>query len=598
MSSPDELRRRALPLIGGDLAALAAKLLHGADGETETYQAPAADATAGTFWAGQLADAIDRARTDRRPSAKVFGKENRRVAVLVAPLDSASGQPLGTLALACPVDNRGHAHEKLAILSGLAALLPVLGVQIERRRVFQQHMEHAAAGAQQGEMLDALSHASGAKTVRELAFGITNNLRAKLDCDLVALGRVRRRRVKVLSISGFADFSQRSSGVADVAAAMEEALDNNQPVVSQDVPTEPKKTSHRLHEKWRSASENAAVASVPLQVDGRTVAVLALRHRPNQTWDVQTLEKVAQVVQPYAAAIGLVEQAHRGIARHAAASTTSLVKRSLIPHRSFRWALGVVGLAFSAWVAFGTIEYRVTAPCVVEPSAVRHVTSGLGGRVVQAFVKPGDTVARGEVLAILDTRELALERAEVQGELLAKEAAANAAAAEGDSAAMKVLGLEADAIRMRLMRINLQLDQAVVRAPSDGVVISGGARELLGQGVTKGTPLFEVAAWEDLVVAVHVPDHAADEVRQELVGTFALQAKPDDKQPLTVRHVAPLAEAQAGAVTFRAEAAPGEVPEWVRPGMKGVARIEAGQRPVWWVAVHRGLDWARVNFWI
>ena len=36
--------------------------------------------------------------------------------------------------------------------------------------------------------------------------------------------------------------------------------------------------------------------------------------------------------------------------------------------------------------------------------------------------------------------------------------------------------------------------------------------------------------------------------------------------------------------------------DWMRPGMEGSARIVVGKRPVWWIALHRGIDSVRYNW--
>jgi hypothetical protein len=35
----------------------------------------------------------------------------------------------------------------------------------------------------------------------------------------------------------------------------------------------------------------------------------------------------------------------------------------------------------------------------------------------------------------------------------------------------------------------------------------------------------------------------------------------------------------------------------LRPGLQGVAKINAGQRPVAWIWGHRLVDWARLAIW-
>ena len=49
---------------------------------------------------------------------------------------------------------------------------------------------------------------------------------------------------------------------------------------------------------------------------------------------------------------------------------------------------------------------------------------------------------------------------------------------------------------------------------------------------------------------------------------------------------------------FVARAELGENPPWIRSGMRGVARIDTVPKPVYWVALHKLIDWTRLRFWI
>jgi len=41
----------------------------------------------------------------------------------------------------------------------------------------------------------------------------------------------------------------------------------------------------------------------------------------------------------------------------------------------------------------------------------------------------------------------------------------------------------------------------------------------------------------------------------------------------------------------------GEAQTWWRPGMSGVAKLDAGTRTPLWIATHRTLDYLRLRWW-
>ena len=99
-------------------------------------------------------------------------------------------------------------------------------------------------------------------------------------------------------------------------------------------------------------------------------------------------------------------------------------------------------------------------------------------------------------------------------------------------------------------------------------------------------------------VELELPESVASDIHAGQTGTVACYARPDAILPLTVERVLPAAETQHGRNAFLAEAALDEGPEWMRVGMEGVARVDAGRRKVWWVALHRAINFARLHLGI
>lgn len=62
--------------------------------------------------------------------------------------------------------------------------------------------------------------------------------------------------------------------------------------------------------------------------------------------------------------------------------------------------------------------------------------------------------------------------------------------------------------------------------------------------------------------------------------------------------IIPAAEVKSGENTFPVRMTMNEKPPfWWRPGMSGVVKIEAGDRPLIWIATHRLIDYLRLLLW-
>jgi hypothetical protein len=81
-------------------------------------------------------------------------------------------------------------------------------------------------------------------------------------------------------------------------------------------------------------------------------------------------------------------------------------------------------------------------------------------------------------------------------------------------------------------------------------------------------------------------------------GLFAGFARPNQQVAFHVDRVLESAQVVDGRNVILAEADVEPQAEWLRPGMEGVARVQIGSRRIWWVALHRAMDYLRLNFWL
>jgi hypothetical protein len=81
-------------------------------------------------------------------------------------------------------------------------------------------------------------------------------------------------------------------------------------------------------------------------------------------------------------------------------------------------------------------------------------------------------------------------------------------------------------------------------------------------------------------------------------GWFVCNARPELAHNCRVRLVHPAAQSEKGETTFVVEASAEERPDWMRVGMEGVARLDTGRRPIWWVYLHRIIDFVRLHVWV
>ncbi len=593
-SSPNAYFASVLRVLGSALASPYATICVRAASETieHEYHDPAADPV---FWKA----GVQRFLTDTlaAPGCKARLLRSRdgktKIALLAAPVLNTTGETVGAIALATGREKDDDAACKLSFLESATTFASYA-------RAWSS-ASGAAASAKDGRGDENLSRAAASRTPEELAFAITNNLRNKLGCEQVALGVPYHRRIKPLSISGLDDIAKQSTGVRHLRAAMEECLDAGEVIACQnqtDWSTDNVIRSYRLHQQWRAAAKEDAVVSIPLREGEDLVAVLSMRRRSDQPFTEELIEQIRAHVEPFAAALRLLHEANRGLARHVADSVAAAGKSLTTPGRFGRKIIVLLALATVAWTAIGTVDYELSVPCVVRPQQTRHIAAPFEAVLVAAAVIQGDHVQRGDVLCRFNADELQQQRAELLAEIDVFERERDRAMAQDDPVNVQLALANQNLSRAKLAIVETRISRCLVTAPIDGVVVAGDLRKRIGGVLPIGEPLFEIAPLEGWMIELEVPETDTDELAPGLTGRFASHARPEQAQPLRIERIRPRTEVRELRNVCLAEASANLPHSWMRPGMEGVARIDVGRRRVWWVGAHRVLDYLRLKLWL
>lgn len=544
-----------------------------------------------SFWREAIDEAIARSLSSDACEARVYGSKNAelRVAVIAAPFGEA--RTAGTFACAVPVTISRTAE---AVREQLMTLLSV--ARLATRTIPAAHSGPATTGTGQqgsGNLMEALAAASQQREPAELAIAMVNQLRSKLQCELVALGKVRAGRVRLVAVSGLAEPARRSPGSGLLVGAMEEAYDLGATLTlgADSVAT------YKLHAKVRDAAGGAPVATIPLR-NGETIShLLTIRNKPDQPIDAEALKKLETLLQPYGAALRLLEQATENPLRAMLRAGIKWMKprtRSAVARRVLALAT-VLGLL---WFFFGTLTYRVPARTVVVPSQTFVASAAFDGRVAEVYVRKGDRVGIGTPLLRLDTQALEAAERHLQAELLGETLRANQALARQDRGQARIHQAQAEALRAQLELTQSRIARATIVAQAQSIVTSEEVHKLIGQTVSLGTPLMELIDINKVELKLFVSDSEMRDMRAGLSGRFALESEPDVSRSFRVTRVGASANPMERTNVFEVQAVIESDVEGLKPGMQGVARVEVGPRRACWVAFHRVIDKLRLWLWV
>jgi biotin carboxyl carrier protein len=350
---------------------------------------------------------------------------------------------------------------------------------------------------------------------------------------------------------------------------------------------------------YGSESGSTALCAVPLEAGDRVVAVWLLeRDTPFAREECEALETLALTMAPI---LELKLTAQENLLRHGQRSWQALLRRTTDTSRPGIKLLVVLGALLVLFLALYPADYRVASRAVVEGAIQRVAVAPFQGYIRQAPARAGDIVQKGQVLAVLEDKDLRLERVRWESELEVAVRKEREAMAKADRVALRLASAQANQARAQLDLTLEKLSRVEVIAPFDGVVVRGDLTQELGSPVEQGKVLFELAPLDAWRVILKVDERDIAHVRLEEPGELVLTSLPGQAYALTVKRITPVSVAEEGRNYFRVEAAlaegtdQGPVP--MRPGMEGVAKVRAGERSLLWIWTHRFTDWLRLKTW-
>ena len=441
-----------------------------------------------------------------------------------------------------------------------------------------------------GWQASLLSHAS----LEDAATAFAAELADALRCDRVSVGLAYHGSVRLLAVSHGDAAVPQGTAAAALESAMNEACDQGTSVLHP-APSATAPLISLAHQRL-TAGIGGGACSIPFVIDGRISGALCLErsNAPFSAREVALCEDAACFAGP------LLE-----LKRDATASWWRRLRGSLRQHAATLVAPGhVAGKLAAATLLLAAvaailipIPYRVSASARIEGSVQRVIAAPADGFLQRANVRAGDSVRAGQVLAELAGEDLLLEQRRRQSELRQHENAYKGAMARADRAQMVIHQARAGEAQAMLELVEGQLERAQIVAPFDGVIIKGDLAQNLGAPVQKGEVLLTLSPTASFRLIVEVEETDIAPIEPGRAGRLVLAATPDRSLDFKVTRIVPVATAGDGRNFFEVEAMLDAPDMALRPGLRGVAKIEAGERSLLWMALHRTFDWLRLALW-
>jgi biotin carboxyl carrier protein len=443
--------------------------------------------------------------------------------------------------------------------------------------------------------LDVLAVALQADTCTAACRAAATALAHAFDCERVSIGFSRRGRVRVTVISHTAQFGRHMNLVRLIGDAMDEAVDQRCALLYPPAPDE--LTVTRAHNALAAAQGGASILTVSMLTHDTFVGAFTFERDATKGFGAQDLAVLDSVVTALAPVLEEKRRNDRWLPVKIAGSIGQQLIRLFGPgHWNRKIALFLIAATLAAGY-WWTDVYRITADAVVEGREQRAVGAPFNGYVREAPVRAGDLVAEGQVLAALDDRDLVLERLRWVTERQRKVLEHERALGERNRAEVQIIATQIEQANAQIALVDEHIARARLTAPFAGLVVAGDLTQAIGATVQRGQVLFEIAPLDSYRVILDVDEGQIGDITEGQNGFLVVTALPNDPIPLTVAKITPVAKAHDGRNFFRVEARLKDSAPQLRPGMRGIAKLDVDTRRVVWIWTRSFVQWVRLFVW-
>jgi RND family efflux transporter MFP subunit len=262
--------------------------------------------------------------------------------------------------------------------------------------------------------------------------------------------------------------------------------------------------------------------------------------------------------------------------------------------RTLSYAAAVVVILF---FAFCPLPLRVDGDAMVAPVRRALVQPEVEGVVSKVFVREGQLVQRGQVLAEMEAWNLRSAVAEAQARYESALLQMNHALATNDGTEAGVHRVQADYWKAELGRAQQLLEKAQLRSPIDGIVATPHVETFAGRKLQQGDSFAEVVDISRTVVDVAIDDVDAGLLKSGERAVVKLNSYPTRTFHGDVQIVSPKAELLHETPVFYARVGIPNSDAAIRAGMEGRGKVRVGWYPAGYVFFRRPFLWVYAKIW-
>jgi RND family efflux transporter MFP subunit len=273
-------------------------------------------------------------------------------------------------------------------------------------------------------------------------------------------------------------------------------------------------------------------------------------------------------------------------------------KRRFLALEKGRRRLIIAGAAAAVlFLGFFPVPMRLAGDVTVAPIRKSQVTSSMDGIVKSVYVREGDKVQAGMVLADLEDWDFRSALAAAKAKYQSAVSDMNRALASNDGTEAGIQRVQQEYWAAELTRAQQRLDKTHLRSPLTGVVATPRVENFVGRHLSPADSFLEVIDSAQSSVDLAIDELDAVLVQPGRRATIKLDAFPTRSFPGEVRVVSPVSSLENDQKVFYARVLVSNPDGLIRSGMHGRGKVMTGWRPAGYVLFRRPAMWIYSKLW-
>lgn len=429
---------------------------------------------------------------------------------------------------------------------------------------------------------------------------IVNSPQAVIPYDRAGIALEHQGKYKLSAVTGVTQVDPDSPELAPLNEILRWALLSEGTVQVRQVDDEiddPREETRAKFQKYFQETGARAFYSIPLSDDTGRVGVLSMEAADPNFLSPAHLE-IVQVLAGQATVALRNAQMYKEVPFISVLEPVLEKKRKFMAMEKHRRVTMLIAAALAVvFLAAFPLPMRVEGDAVVEPSHRAQIQPEVEGVLTEVFVREGQHVSRGQVLASMEDWQYRSAVAAAQAKFETSLLHMNHALAANDGTEAGLERVQSEYWKAEVGRAQELLDKTQLRSPIDGIVATPQVENLVGRRLQYGDSFAEIVDDSSAVVDVAIDDGDAGLLQAGEHAAVKLNSYPTRTFQGNVAVVSPKGAMQGEDRVFFARVRLPNPDGSIRTGMGGKGKVRVGWYPSGYVLFRRPVIWIYTHLW-